>query len=438
MREEEALTLFEERYHRFEKLGEIFTWLVVVFGVLFIQLPLEPKPDRIVIFFVAFSVAIFSILWHRLIRLPISGLTKNFLESIVDVVAIFFVVRASGGVGSYLTFLYILPNLDTAFCGSRRNMIIMLILSTIFIFLEFILFGRPNPFGFYFSILLVFSLYLAILYGRFLSQEIVLAQKRREELKIEKIKEIARLKDEFVYIVSHELRTPIAGIRGFLELIVLGEEGTLSATVRSLVGAALIKVEELGRLVSNLLDLSRIESARLQFNLQNHSLAELVSHYAAKLNLLFNDKRVNLVIRPIDPDLEVFTDKDYFGEVLSNLLTNGLGMSPYSGKVELSAGRLDDSVWIKVKDFGCGFEKKELEHIFEKFYQPKEKKGGGLDLFVTRKLVEKMGGEIQVESKKGEGSCFTFSLPIAQHPVVEAIMPKGVIGQVAPKRDFAL
>lgn len=232
--EEKALIAFEERSHRFEKLAEIFSWLVIIFSVLFIQLPIMPKPDRVTLYLIAAIFAIFVVLWHRVIHLPVSGLTKNFLESVVDLVAIFFVIRASGGLGCYFTFLYILPNLDTGFTGSRRNMFIMLGLSTMSIFLEFALFGRSNPFGFYFSILLIWSLYLAILYGRFLSQEIVLAQKRTEETKIRKIEEISHLKDEFVYIVSHELRTPIAGIRGFLELMVLGEEGRLSGKARKL------------------------------------------------------------------------------------------------------------------------------------------------------------------------------------------------------------
>jgi signal transduction histidine kinase len=412
--EEQALVAFEERYHRFERLGEIITWLVIIPGLLLIQLPLEPKPDRMIIYLVAFSMVIFVLLWHRVIHLPISGLTKNFLESLVDVVAIFFIVMASGGVGSYLAFLYILPNLDTAFTGSRRNMFIVLGLSTFFIFLELVLYGHSRPFSLYASALVLWSLYLAILYGRFLSQEIVLAQKRTEETKIEKIKAISRLKDEFVYIVSHELRTPIAGIRGFLELIVLGEEGKLSDEVKKLAQNASIKVEELSRLVSNLLDLSRIESARLQFNLQNLSVAELVSDYTAKLNFIFNDKGVNLVIRLIDPDLQVLTDKDYFGEILSNLLANGLKMCLRFGRVEVSAQRSGDLIWIKVKDNGQGLEKKDLEHIFEKFYQPKGAETGGLELFVTKKLVEKMGGELSVESEKGKGSCFAFTLPTAR------------------------
>lgn len=305
-------------------------------------------------------------------------------------------------------------------------MAIVLFVSSLLIFSEYWLSDYSHPFGLFLYFILVLSLCLVILYGRFLSQEIVLAQKRKDELRIEKMKEISRLKDEFVYIVSHELRTPIAGIRGFLELIVLGEEGKLSSEVKKLAEAALIKVDELSRLVANLLDLSRIESLRLQLNLQSLSVAELVSHYASKLNLAFNDKGVDLVIRPIDPQLYVLTDRDYFGEILSNLLSNGLRMSSRLGRVEVIASRTADFVSIQVKDNGEGLEDKDLEHLFEKFYQPKDKKIGGLDFFVTKKLVEKMGGEIRVESKKGEGSCFTFTLPAADQPRnMTAVLPAG-------------
>jgi len=426
-KEEQVLVTFEERHHRFERLGEIMTWLVIVFGLLLIQLPLKPEPDRKTIYLVAFSVAIFVLFWHRFIRLPISGLTKNFLESIVDVVAIFFVVRASGGIASYLSFLYILPNLDMAITGSRLKMSVILGLSTFFILLELVSGSNFKPANFYAALLVLWSLYLAILYGRFLSQEIVAAQKRKEEAKLEKIKAISRLKDEFVYIVSHELRTPIAGIKGFLELIVLGEEGKISDKIKKLALYASMKVEELSRLVSNLLDLSRIESARLQLNLQNFSVAELVSHYTAKLNFIFNDKGVNLVVRPIDPNLKILTDKDYFGEVLSNLLVNGLEMCSQLGRVEVSVEKKGDFVWIKVTDNGRGLEKKELEHIFEKFYQPKGAETGGLELFVTKKLVEKMGGDLEVESEKGKGSCFAFSLPVAKGEVEETASKNSVM-----------
>jgi len=227
------------------------------------------------------------------------------------------------------------------------------------------------------------------------------------------LKELDRMKSEFVSAVSHDLRSPLTAIKGFVDLLPVA--GTLNEQQTYFLDKVRSGVETVTTMVANLLDLGRIEAeARMDVEECDMTaiIGKVVADHAAQADL----KRQSLQVQ-IAPDLPTVSGNPLrLGQALANLLSNAIKYTPEGGRVLLSADTAEGQVMICVKDNGIGIPQEDLPHIFDKFYRVKRPEtediiGTGLGLSIVKTIVEKHQGRVWVDSKVGEGSTFTIILP---------------------------
>ncbi|MDJ0592517.1 MAG: PAS domain S-box protein [Pleurocapsa sp. MO_226.B13] len=238
-------------------------------------------------------------------------------------------------------------------------------------------------------------------------------------------KAVERMKDEFISVVSHELRTPLTSIHSSLKILATGKLGSLSSQGERMFTIADEQTERLVHLVNNVLDLQRIQSGKITMNKQACQANELMSEAVKAIKTLAQQQEIQLSIEP--SNLEVWADRDYIVQTLTNLVSNAIKFSPRHSTVVLSGTkepqqkpnrkqRSSSYVTFAVKDRGQGIPQDRLETIFERFQQvdssDSRKKGGtGLGLAICRQIVEGHGGQIWAESCLEQGSTFYFTLP---------------------------
>ena len=227
-----------------------------------------------------------------------------------------------------------------------------------------------------------------------------------------------RLKTEFLASMSHELRTPLHTIIGFSELLGEQLEGPLTEKQQRFVGHILQDARHLLELINEVLDISKIESGRLELKRETFDFSQCVEevmagirHHAASRNITLENQN--------NFHESLYADRLRLKEILYNLLNNAVKFTPEGGRVWIEAGREGDTLHISVCDTGIGIPEKEQPSIFEKFYQVGDISGGvregtGLGLPITKHLVELHGGAISVASQPGKGSSFRLVLPLLQ------------------------
>jgi signal transduction histidine kinase len=219
---------------------------------------------------------------------------------------------------------------------------------------------------------------------------------------------------DLVANVSHELKTPITAIRAHLENLLDGVERPDPATL----GVMLAQVERLGRLVDQLLDLSRLESGEVPLRIEALPLQPLVDDLISEIDVALPGRGVR-VRNDVPGDLPALSaDRERVHQVLFNLVDNAVRFTPAGGSVTVSARRLNGSVEVAVSDTGAGIPPEHLPRLFERFYRAdparaREGGGTGIGLAIARSVVEAHGGQIRARSEPGRGSVFTFDLPSA-------------------------
>jgi signal transduction histidine kinase len=242
----------------------------------------------------------------------------------------------------------------------------------------------------------------------------------------EGVKKADELKDSFLSSVSHELRTPLTSIRSFAEIL-LQYEDEAPETRREF--AEIIKVESdrLARLINDFLDLSKIQAGKMVYNDDLVSIEEIFKDVTKFQHQLLREKSLRMNL-DIDPDLPpVLVDRDRIQQVITNLVANAVKFSLVGGEVRVEVevlegkrtGERPDWIKVSVSDQGIGIEEKHFEMIFDKFRQVSEDtledkpSGTGLGLPICKEIISYYGGNIWVESRKGRGSTFSFTLPKA-------------------------
>jgi PAS domain S-box-containing protein len=244
-----------------------------------------------------------------------------------------------------------------------------------------------------------------------------ISEKKRFE---RRLKELDRMKSDFVSNVSHELRTPLTAIKGSADNMLDGLTGSLNEKQVRYLARIKSNADRLSRLINDLLDLSRIESGRVEVRSTTLTLTALAEEVSEHLRSLAAEKLIRIEVPSRDPKLTVWADRDKVTQVLMNLIGNAVKFTPQNGKVTVAVEKNgDDYVQISVDDTGPGILPEEKNKIFSKFYQvaniEREKpKGSGLGLAISKALVEMHGGRIWVESEVGKGSTFYFTLPARQ------------------------
>ena len=231
---------------------------------------------------------------------------------------------------------------------------------------------------------------------------------------ITKLKHLEGVRRDFVANVSHELKTPVTSVRGFAETILQNEMP--KETEREFIQIIYDESDRLNTIISDLLNLSKIEKNDLQLNIEKIDLVKLIHKTAKPLRKAFSDKNLTLNLPNKGRSIELFADKDRIAQILVNLLSNAVNYTPEGGMVSVKVREKKNRIVFSVKDTGIGIPQSSIDRLFERFYRvdtarARNEGGTGLGLAIVKHLVDLHGGTITVDSVENEYTEFTVSLP---------------------------
>ncbi|MBI4744356.1 MAG: PAS domain S-box protein [Actinobacteria bacterium] len=232
---------------------------------------------------------------------------------------------------------------------------------------------------------------------------------------VTKVRQLEKIREEFIANVSHELRTPISAIRASAETLLNGAQGDPRATKQFLENIHK-ESERLSFLVADILDLSRLESDKIRYPKRKVPISKIVNEITDRFSSKAKEKQIKLKTKTPLPSLELKINEKDIALALSNLLDNACKYTPIGGEIEIEVKEIKEQVVIFVKDTGIGIPPQDLPRIFERFYRvdkgrSRETGGTGIGLSIVKHVAEKHGGRAQVESNLGKGSKFTILLP---------------------------
>lgn len=232
-------------------------------------------------------------------------------------------------------------------------------------------------------------------------------------------KKVERMKSEFVSTVSHELRTPLTSIRGALGLVTSGVTGDLAAKTKELLDIALANSERLSCLINDILDIEKIESGKMKFDVAVHDMAVLVQQAIVANQGYAQSRGARLEMGRNDQAVHATVDAGRFAQVMANLISNAVKFSPPGGTVRVTVEKRNEQVRVSVHDQGEGIPESFRDRIFQKFSQAdssdtRAKGGTGLGLAITKSIVEGMGGVIGYDSQPGAGTVFNVEFPLSE------------------------
>ncbi|MCJ8208505.1 ATP-binding protein [Mucilaginibacter sp. RS28] len=221
-------------------------------------------------------------------------------------------------------------------------------------------------------------------------------------------------KNDFIAMVSHELKTPLTSVKAYVQMLT----GKLKNSGDNFSMVALqkvhVQIEKMHTLIKGFLDVARLEAGKIQLNLQNFVLSELLQQAVDEVEGLTKSHQF---ILDLCDSVTVNADKDKISQVVNNFLSNAIKYSPHGGLITISCAKHDGMVTVSVKDTGIGISKQDQERLFDRFYRVESAdtrniSGFGIGLYLCAEIVERHNGHIGVFSEQGQGSTFYFSLPI--------------------------
>ncbi len=227
-------------------------------------------------------------------------------------------------------------------------------------------------------------------------------------------KQLEQQKDEFISIASHELKTPITSVKAYAQI--LGQRFRKANDSKSveLVGKMDLQLDKLTSLIGDLLDVTKIEAGRIQFNESTFDFNKLID---ATVEELQRTTEKHTISKELEPSVTVLGDHDRLGQVITNFITNAIKYSPQANKIIVKTTLNKGNVVLSVQDFGLGLTKDDQAKVFERFYRVSGSDqntypGLGLGLYISSEIIKRHRGRVWVEGKKINGSTFCFSLPI--------------------------
>ena len=260
-----------------------------------------------------------------------------------------------------------------------------------------------------------------------------------QELKATNIKlqKLERLKSEFISIVSHELRTPLTAIKNAMDIILSGKAGDMTENIEKFVSMGKRNAIRLSGIINDLLDISKIEAGKMDFKFELMHVEPVIEYVKNNLTEVAKEKNLTIKYTPSDDDVEVYADSNRLEQVLTNLVSNAIKFTPDAGEIEITSKVVNarelqydhcfeedikklqgNYLQVCVEDHGIGIERKDLNHVFDKFAQienslSRKVGGSGLGLPIARQLMESHNGAIWCDSEINKGSRFYFVIPIA-------------------------
>ena len=259
-----------------------------------------------------------------------------------------------------------------------------------------------------------------LFFGYLLVKSVLREVKLREELErtYEELKKLDMAKSEFISITSHQLRTPLTAVKGYISMILDGTYGNLPESVKEKLQNVFQSNERLIRLINDLLNVSRIESGKIELNLQKISIEDIISNVIDILKNEAKHKKISIKWdKPKKPLPKIVVDPDKVREIILNIADNAVKYTQ-EGEVRVSVKTIGGSLLIIISDTGAGLSRDEINKMFRSFSRGSAgsqhfTEGVGLGLYIARKFIELHQGKIWVESEgKGKGSKFYIALPI--------------------------
>lgn len=234
----------------------------------------------------------------------------------------------------------------------------------------------------------------------------------------EQVRQANRAKSEFISLVAHELRTPMTSIRGYADMLEKGMVGPLTPDQAGFVRTIARNAKRMQVLVSDLQDVSRIETGQLRLEMEPTTLADALESALEATQAQIEARSQQLTLDVPEGLPQVYADPARLAQILTNLLSNAYKYTPEGGHIHVRAWLQEEYVCCAVSDTGIGMSPEDCAHLFTKFFRSespavREMPGTGLGLCIVKSLVELQGGEIEVESRLGEGTIFTFTVPVA-------------------------
>lgn len=232
-------------------------------------------------------------------------------------------------------------------------------------------------------------------------------------LMTESLNELENMRSSFISDVSHELRTPMTIISGFIEGVL---DGTIpDGEKNKYLTTVLDEVKRLSRLVSELLEASRLEQGKIKIEKKNVDMNRLAAESVFAYEQQLTEKKINVDLQLYENECIAMADKDSIKRVLINLIDNAIKFTPEGGDISVSTRKQDKKVLVSVENSGEGIREEDLRHIWERFYKSdksrsQDKKGVGLGLHIVKTIITQHGGEIFAESEEGKFARFTFIL----------------------------
>ncbi|MGC9393330.1 MAG: GAF domain-containing protein [Anaerolineae bacterium] len=249
--------------------------------------------------------------------------------------------------------------------------------------------------------------------------------------------EADRAKSDFVSTVSHELRTPMTSIVGYVDLVLMGATGELSDMQRDFLKRVKTNAERLTTLVNDLLDISRIETGRVELQLAPVAIEDIIKQVVDLVQPKVTEKEQRLYAVMPDALPRAYADRDRLAQILTNIVGNAYKYTPVGGEIGIYAYVRDAKMYVAVSDTGIGIAPENQKKLFSRFYRVEddpavyEVSGTGLGLAISLSLIQMHGGNISLDSVLGKGSTFTFSVPLAEgEPVEDAgTLPPRIAGE---------
>lgn len=227
---------------------------------------------------------------------------------------------------------------------------------------------------------------------------------------------LAQVKKTFVANASHELRTPLTSIQGFIQAVL---DGTASQEeTEKYLKIALSETKRLNSLISSMLDLSRLDSGKNPLTYTKFCINDAIREIAVKFELSLENKSLQINLESERETCYVYADKDKIIQVLTNLIDNAIKYSPAYSRIIVSTGIKENKVYVTIRDFGYGISKKDQMLIWDTFFMsdrshsPIKAKGSGLGLSIVKKIIDEHGETIRVDSNRGAGATFVFTLTL--------------------------
>ncbi|MBD1394475.1 PAS domain-containing protein [Mucilaginibacter glaciei] len=238
---------------------------------------------------------------------------------------------------------------------------------------------------------------------------------------IDEQKQMQRQKDDFLGVASHELKTPVTSIKAYAQVLgaMLSKEG--EGKKAAMVEKMDAQLNRLTNLIGDLLDVTKINSGRIQFNKTWFDFNAAIQDNIQDLQHTTNK---HILVMDFKECGQMFSDKDRIGQVITNLITNAIKYSPHTDRIIISTERENDEITVCVQDFGIGIPEDKRGRVFEQFYRVSGSKqhtfpGLGLGLYISNEIIRREGGKMWVNSVEGQGSTFCFSLPINQDTITD-------------------